>query len=45
LDGIPRKPDDKKKIDQAQAIFDKFFMQAQETMEGNIKNLDELDNI
>ena len=38
-----KKPDEKKKIDQAQAIFSKFFKETQKTMDGNIKNLDELD--
>jgi len=37
------KPDDKKKIDQAHAIFDKFFNEAQKNMDENNKNLDELD--
>jgi hypothetical protein len=39
----PKKPDDKKKIDQAQAIFSKFFKEKQKNMDDNIKNLDELD--
>jgi hypothetical protein len=39
----PKKPDDKKKIDQAQAIFTKFFKEKEKNMDDNVKNLDELD--
>jgi hypothetical protein len=37
------KPDDKKKIDSAHKIFDKFFDDAQKNFDENNKNLDELD--
>jgi hypothetical protein len=37
-----KKPDDKKKIDQAQAIFSKFFKDAEKIFDENNKNLDEL---
>jgi len=36
-------PDDKKKIDQAQAIFQNFFANAKKVQDTDIKNLDELD--
>jgi len=36
-------PDDKKKIDQAQAIFQKYFATAEKFQDDVIKNLDELD--
>ena len=38
-----RKPDDKKKIDQASAIFDKFFNAWSKTIVDYVKMLDELD--
>jgi hypothetical protein len=37
------KPDDKKKISQAQAIFSKFFTDAEKIFDDNNKNLEELD--
>jgi hypothetical protein len=39
----PKKPDDKKKIDQAQAIFSKFFKSAEDEIDDIIKVTDELD--
>jgi hypothetical protein len=38
-----KKPDDKKKVDQAQAVFNKFFQAAQKNLDDQIKTLDQLD--
>ena len=37
------KPEDKKKIAQAVAVFDKFFTETKKTWDQNDKNIDELD--
>ncbi|HEX3747106.1 MAG TPA: hypothetical protein VHW09_24385 [Bryobacteraceae bacterium] len=39
----PKKPDEKKKIDQAQALFTKFFQEEKSIMDDYNKTLDDLD--
>jgi hypothetical protein len=39
----PKKPDDKKKIDQAQKLFTDYFKDSQKDVDDMMKTIDELD--